>query len=72
MNMANIVWRPGDQKTKPPPPLEGGVYRLNILEVIEKTIDELSPALRSLSQDILGMPSCLTFALVHICCYRAP
>ena len=69
--MADIVWRPGDQKTKPPP-LEGDVYRPDILEVIEKTIDELSPALRALSQDILGMPPCLTFASVHICYHRAP
>ncbi|KIM62892.1 hypothetical protein SCLCIDRAFT_779325 [Scleroderma citrinum Foug A] len=53
--MADIVWRPGDQKTKPPP-LEGDVYRPDILEVIEKTIDELSPALRALSQDILEHP----------------
>ncbi|KAI6038611.1 hypothetical protein EDC04DRAFT_2569507 [Pisolithus marmoratus] len=52
--MTDVVWRPGDQKPRPPL-LEGNVYRPDILEIIEKTIDELSPALRELSQDILGM-----------------
>jgi len=69
--MADVVWRPGDQKTKPPP-LEGDIYRPDILEVIEKTIDELSPALSALSQDILSMSPCLTFTSVHICCDRPP
>ncbi|KAI6102674.1 hypothetical protein EV401DRAFT_739653 [Pisolithus croceorrhizus] len=51
--MIDVVWRPGGQKPRPSL-LEGDVYRPDILEIIEKTIDELSPALRELSQDILG------------------
>ncbi|KAI6020159.1 hypothetical protein PISMIDRAFT_204265 [Pisolithus microcarpus 441] len=53
--MIDVVWRPGDQKPRPSL-LEGDVYRPDILEIIEKTIDELSPALRELSQDILAHP----------------
>ncbi|KAL4072220.1 hypothetical protein V8B97DRAFT_1944099 [Scleroderma yunnanense] len=53
--MSHIVWRPGDQNTRPTL-LDGEVYRPNVLEVIEKTIDELSPALREVSQDILKHP----------------
>ncbi|KIO02232.1 hypothetical protein M404DRAFT_148339 [Pisolithus tinctorius Marx 270] len=53
--MSNVVWRPGDQKPRPPL-LEGDVYRPDILQIIEKTIDELSPALRELSLDILAHP----------------
>ncbi|KAI6126683.1 hypothetical protein F5141DRAFT_1186064 [Pisolithus sp. B1] len=53
--MGDVVWRPGDQKPRPPL-LEGDAYRPDILEIIEKTIDELSPALRELSQDILAHP----------------
>ncbi|KAI6160706.1 hypothetical protein EDD17DRAFT_759702 [Pisolithus thermaeus] len=53
--MIDVVWRPGDQKPRPSL-LEGDVYRQDILEIIEKTIDELSPALKELSQDILAHP----------------
>ncbi|KAL4076891.1 hypothetical protein V8B97DRAFT_1515166 [Scleroderma yunnanense] len=53
--MTDIVWRPGDQKTRPLPQ-EGDVYRSDILEMIEKTIDGLDLALRDLSQDILKHP----------------
>ncbi|KAI6020158.1 hypothetical protein PISMIDRAFT_675148 [Pisolithus microcarpus 441] len=53
--MGDVVWRPGDQRPRPPLS-EGDVYRPDILEIIEKTIDELSPALRVLSQDIHAHP----------------
>ncbi|KAI6124084.1 hypothetical protein EV401DRAFT_2055965 [Pisolithus croceorrhizus] len=53
--MGDVVWRPGDQKPRPPV-LEGDVYRPDILEIIEKTIEELGPRLRELSQDILAHP----------------
>ncbi|KAI6014998.1 hypothetical protein F5J12DRAFT_512954 [Pisolithus orientalis] len=53
--MTDIVWRPGDRKPRPSL-LKGDVYRPDILQIIEKTINELSPALRELSQDILDHP----------------
>lgn len=53
------IWRPGDQTTRPQG-LDGDVYRPDILEVIEKTIDELNPALRKLSLDILSVCYSLT------------
>ncbi|KAI5994146.1 hypothetical protein EDD15DRAFT_2509753 [Pisolithus albus] len=53
--MMDVVWRPGDQKPRPSL-LEGDVYRPDILEIIEKTVDELSPTLRELSQDIHAHP----------------
>lgn len=52
--MSSVIWELGDQKTRPPL-LDGDVYRPDILEIIEKTIDELSPALRELSLDIHSM-----------------
>lgn len=61
--MTDVVWRPGDQRTKPLP-LKGKVYRPDFLEVIEKTIDGLGPALQELSQDILGTSLGLVFAPV--------
>ena len=49
--MSDIIWKPGDQTTRSTP-LEGEVYRPDVLEVIEKAIKELSPELRELSLDI--------------------
>lgn len=53
--MADIVWRPDGQQIRPPLK-EGDVYRPDILKVIERKIDSLSPALRELSIDIHGKP----------------
>ncbi|KIM62893.1 hypothetical protein SCLCIDRAFT_779378 [Scleroderma citrinum Foug A] len=61
--MSSVIWELGDQKTRPPL-LDGDVYRPDILEIIEKTIDELSPALRELSLDIHKHPE-LRFEEIH-------
>ncbi|KAG6334419.1 hypothetical protein ID866_4675 [Astraeus odoratus] len=53
--MTDVLWRPNDQKPRPPL-VDGEVYRPDILEIIERTIDELSPALGELSKDILAHP----------------
>ncbi|EGO26697.1 hypothetical protein SERLADRAFT_436509 [Serpula lacrymans var. lacrymans S7.9] len=52
----SIIWRPDDDHTIRPPRKEGEVYRPDILEVIESTIDGLSGELRKLSLDIHDHP----------------
>ncbi|KAG2159407.1 uncharacterized protein EDB93DRAFT_1115564 [Suillus bovinus] len=50
------VWRPEDDPNIRPPLQEGQVYRPDILNLIETSIDELSAELRTLSLDIHGHP----------------
>jgi len=52
--MSGIVWRPEDDPKIRPPLHEGEVYRPDILNVIETSIDGLSNELRALSLDIRG------------------
>ncbi|KAG2130914.1 hypothetical protein DEU56DRAFT_872268 [Suillus clintonianus] len=54
--MSDIVWRPEDDPNIRPPIQEGQVYRPDILNVIETTLDGLSRELRALSLDIHGHP----------------
>lgn len=49
----DILWRP-DTSTPKPALLPGDVYRPDILDVIEGTIDSLRPQLRELSDKIHG------------------
>ena len=55
----NVAWRPEDALIHPPPSLARslGVYRPDILDVIQDTIEGLSAELRKLSLDISGMLS---------------
>jgi len=49
---SSVLWRPDtDQR---PPLVSDEVYRPDILAVIERTIDDLRPALRALSDKIHG------------------
>jgi hypothetical protein len=52
--MSGIVWRPEDDPKIRPPLHKGEVYRPDILNVIETSIDGLSGELRALSLDIHG------------------
>jgi hypothetical protein len=52
--MSDVVWRPEDDPKIRPPPQEGQVYRPDILDIIETTLDGLSRELRALSLDIHG------------------
>lgn len=47
------LWRPDTDQSKPEL-IPGEVYRPDILTVIERTIDALRPALRTLSNKIHG------------------
>jgi hypothetical protein len=49
-----MAWRPEDDPNIRPPLQEGQVYRPDILDVIETSIDGLSEELRALSLDIHG------------------
>ncbi|KAG8216048.1 hypothetical protein J3R82DRAFT_8047 [Butyriboletus roseoflavus] len=49
------LWRPDKDQSRPPL-LQGEVYRPDILAVIERTIDALRPALRTLSDKIHARP----------------
>jgi amidohydrolase len=51
-----IAWRPEDDPNIRPPLQEGQVYRPDILDVIETSIDGLSGELRALSLDIHDHP----------------
>lgn len=50
----DVLWRPNTDSTRPPPLLPGDVYRPDIIEVIDQTIDSLRPQLRELSDKIHG------------------
>ncbi|KAG1717779.1 hypothetical protein EDD22DRAFT_983813 [Suillus occidentalis] len=50
--MSDVVWRPEDDPKIRPPLQEGQVYRPDILDIIETTLDGLSSELRALSLDI--------------------
>lgn len=52
--MSGIVWRPEDDPKIRPPLHKGKVYRPDILDGIETSIDGLSGELRALSLDIHG------------------
>jgi hypothetical protein len=52
--MAGIDWRPEDDPKIRPPLHEGEVYRPDILNIIETSIDGLNIELRALSLDIHG------------------
>ena len=57
MTNSELLWRPDGNRSRPPlvsESLAGEVYRPDILAVIERTIDELGPALRTLSDKIHG------------------
>ncbi|KAG1903599.1 uncharacterized protein F5891DRAFT_1017195 [Suillus fuscotomentosus] len=54
--MSDVVWRPEDDSKIRPPLHEGQVYRPDILNVIETTLDGLSGELRALSLDIHDHP----------------
>ncbi|KAG2130100.1 hypothetical protein BD769DRAFT_1627921 [Suillus cothurnatus] len=54
--MSDVVWRPEDDSKIRPPLQEGQVYRPDILNVIETTLDGLSEELRALSLDIHDHP----------------
>ena len=57
MTNSDLLWRPDGNQSRPPlvsASLAGEVYRPDILAVIERTIDELGPALRTLSDKIHG------------------
>ncbi|KAG2136021.1 hypothetical protein DEU56DRAFT_806055 [Suillus clintonianus] len=54
--MSDIVWRPEDDPDIRPPKQEGQVYRPDMLNVIDTTLDGLSSELRALSLDIHGHP----------------
>lgn len=51
-----IAWRPEDDQNIRPPLQEGQVYRPDILDVIETSIDGLSGELRALSLNIHDYP----------------
>ena len=48
------LWRPDGDQSRPPLVESGEVYRPDVLAVIERTIDALRPALRTLSDKIHG------------------
>ncbi|KAG1737477.1 uncharacterized protein EDB91DRAFT_1140061 [Suillus paluster] len=54
--MSDTVWRPEDDPNIRPPLQEGQVYRSDILDVIETSLDGLSGELRTLSLDIHDHP----------------
>jgi len=53
---SSVLWRPDTDQSRPPL-VSGEVYRPDILAVIERTIDDLRPALRALSDKIHGASS---------------
>jgi len=60
------LWRLDTDQCKPPL-VSGEVYRPDVLAVIERTIDDLRPALRTLSDKIHGASSTRPLSA---CCQR--
>ncbi|KAI9460666.1 hypothetical protein HD554DRAFT_1568862 [Boletus coccyginus] len=54
---SSVLWQPDTGQSRPPlQVVSGEVYRPDILAVIERTVDELRPALRALSDKIHARP----------------